>query len=191
MLARGNAHERAGLETEGLNDSVLLISQELGHAACQLALFVHLEPEGLGTRLHLNIGAELVDLLSREVAVMDHDRLDGVAGGEGAELGAFDQLGHVLKNQVDAEIRLVGAVGLHGLKVGDAPEGSGRSDIIRAELGENRGQHVLEHGEHVVLGGEGHLHVELVELAGGAVAAGVLVSKAGGDLEVAVKSGCH
>ena len=122
---------------------------------------------------------------------MDNDRLDGVARGEGSELGAFDQLGHILQHKVDAQVGLVGAVGLHGLEVGDAPEGGGGGDIVGAELGKDRGQHVLEHSEHVVLGGEGHLHVELVELAGGAVAAGVLVPKAGGDLEVAVKAGGH
>ena len=49
----------------------------------------------------------------------------------------------------------------------------------------------LQHSEHVLLAGKGHLHVQLVELAGGTVAPGVLVPETGGDLEILVKAGGH
>ena len=70
-------------------------------------------------------------------------------------------------------------------------KGAAEATSIGAELGEDGGQHVLQHGEHVLLGGEGHLHIQLIELAGGAVGPGVLVPEAGGDLEVPVKAGGH
>ena len=74
---------------------------------------------------------------------------------------------------------------------GDAAERRFGRDVVRAVLGEDRRQHILQHGEHVVLAGEGHLHIELVELAGTAVAARVLVAEAGRDLEIAVKARRH
>src|SRR5699024_9168851 len=104
---------------------------------------------------------------------------------------AAQHLGGVLHHQVDAQVGLVGAVLVHGLQVGDAAEGGGGGHAVGAVLGEDGGQHVLQHGEDVLLVGEGHLHVQLVELAGGAVAAGVLVPEAGGDLEVLVEAGGH
>ena len=67
----------------------------------------------------------------------------------------------------------------------------GGGDIVGAVPGKDRGQHVLEHGKYIILRGESHLHVELIELAGGAVAARVLIPEAGGDLEIAVKAGGH
>ena len=51
--------------------------------------------------------------------------------------------------------------------------------------------HRLDRGEHVLLLDERHLEVELVELAGAAVGARVLVAKAGRDLEVAVEARHH
>ena len=49
----------------------------------------------------------------------------------------------------------------------------------------------LDGGEHVLLLHEAHLQVELVELAGRAVGARVLVAEAGRDLEVAVEARDH
>jgi len=93
--------------------------------------------------------------------------------------------------RVDTQVGLVGAVGLHGVVVGDTAEGRGGGHVVGAILGEDGRQHILQHGENVVLGGEGHLHIQLIELTGGAVAAGVLIPEAGGDLEVAVEAGGH
>ena len=51
--------------------------------------------------------------------------------------------------------------------------------------------HRLDRGEHVLLLDERHLQVELVELAGRAVGARVLVAKAGRDLKIAVEARHH
>ena len=45
--------------------------------------------------------------------------------------------------------------------------------------------------EHVFLGDETHLEIELVEFAGAAVGAGVLVAEAGRNLEITVEAGDH
>ena len=63
--------------------------------------------------------------------------------------------------------------------------------MILAEPGEDRWEDVLDDGKDILLGGEGHLHIKLVELSGGAVGPGVLIPEAGGDLEVAVEAGGH
>ena len=191
LRACRDADKAAGLEVQLLNDSVLTVGEELRHAACKLAVLIDLEPVGLAACLHLDVGAELVDMLTGQVAVGDDDGLDGVALGKRRELYAADKLGDVLDDEVDTQVGLVGAVLLHGLKIGDAFEGRGGCDVILAVLGEDRRQHVLEDGKNVVLAGEGHLHIELVELAGAAVTARVLIAEAGGNLEVAVKACGH
>jgi len=93
--------------------------------------------------------------------------------------------------QVDAQVRLVGAILLHGLGVRDTHEGRGAGPVVFAVLGKDGGQHVLQYGKYVILRGKSHLHVQLVKLTGGAVRPGVLVPEAGGDLEVPVKAGGH
>jgi hypothetical protein len=52
-------------------------------------------------------------------------------------------------------------------------------------------QHGLQRGEDVVLGDEAHLQIELVELAGRAVGARILVAEARRDLEIAVEARDH
>ena len=52
-------------------------------------------------------------------------------------------------------------------------------------------QHRLNGGEHVLLGDEAHLHIELIELPGRAVSTRVFVAEARGNLEVAVKTRHH
>ena len=90
-----------------------------------------------------------------------------------------------------AQIRLVAAVLRHRLVVRDARERRRRHRGAVGELLEDAVQHRLDRREDVVLRDEGHLEVELVELAGRAVGAGVLVAEAGRDLEVAVEAGHH
>ena len=63
--------------------------------------------------------------------------------------------------------------------------------MIGSVLGENRWEHILDDREHILLGGESHLHIQLIKFAGRAVAAGIFVSKTGGDLKIAVKAGGH
>ena len=64
-------------------------------------------------------------------------------------------------------------------------------DRFARESGEGIGQHLFRHGEHVLLGGEGHLEIQLIELAGGTVRPGVLIPEAGGYLEIPVEAGYH
>ena len=89
-----------------------------------------------------------------------------------------------------AQVRLVGAVAQQGVGEGDARE-RGRRHLPVGELGEQAVHHRLDGREHVLLGDEAHLDVELVEFARAAVGAGVLVAKAGCDLEVPVEAGDH
>ena len=89
-----------------------------------------------------------------------------------------------------AEIRLVAPVFLQRLGIGDARKDLGHR-LALAELDEQVAEHRLDRLEHVLLLDEAHLDVELVELAGGAVGAGVLVAEAGRDLEVAVEARDH
>lgn len=110
---------------------------------------------------------------------------------KGANSLPGDERRHVLHGEVDAQVGLIRAVGLHRVTIGDAAEGRLGRNVVLAVLGEDRREHVLEHGKDVVLRGEGHLHVELVELAGAAVTAGVLVAEARGDLEIAVEARRH
>ena len=109
---------------------------------------------------------------------------------EGVEPGLAEDVGGVLDDERDAQVRLVRAVLEHGVAVGDARVRRG-GQRLGAELGEDAVDELLDHGEDFLLGDEGHLDVDLVELAGGAVGAGVLVAEAGGDLEVAVEPGDH
>ena len=99
-------------------------------------------------------------------------------------------LGEVDNLDGDAQIRLVRAVAQHRILVGQAREGR-PGDGALGELREDAVHDRLQRFEHVLLLDEGHLDVELVELAGGAVGARVLVAEAGRDLEVAVEARRH
>ena len=189
-LARGDQHQRIGLKTQTRSQLVLAALHEFCNAAGKLAVFVHLEPVALDARLHLAVGQELFDLFPRQMAVRDGHGLDGLAL-ERLKFRLREQVGDIFARQIDAQIRLVGAVGLQRVLVRDAAERSARGDVVLAVLGEDRRQHVFDDGEDVVLRGKGHLHIELIELTGAAVAAGVLIAEAGRDLEIAVKAGGH
>ena len=89
-----------------------------------------------------------------------------------------------------AEVGLVGAVFPHRLGIGNAREHR-RYRLALAELLEQPAQDRLDRLEHVLLLDEAHLDIELVELAGRAIGAGVLVTKARRDLEIAVEARNH
>ena len=178
-LACGQGHEVVGLQAQGLDDLFLDEIDELGDAAHQLAVFVHAEPVGLAAGHGLHIRQGFVDELPGLVEIADLHGLHQIALGKGLEAAAAQNGGDILHPQVDPQVRLVGAVVLHGLVVGDAGEGGAAGPVIGAVLGKDGGQHVLQNGKHVLLGGEGHLHIQLIELAGGAVRTGVLVPEAG------------
>ena len=78
----------------------------------------------------------------------------------------------------------------HRLGIGDMRKFR-RHRLAAAELLEHAAHHRLDRVEHVLLGDEAHLEIELVELAGRAVGARVLVAEAGRDLEIAVEARHH
>jgi hypothetical protein len=99
-------------------------------------------------------------------------------------------LGHVGHLDRVAQIGLVGPVFAHRFDVRDAREFL-RHRRAAAELFEQPAQNRLDSIEHVLLGDEAHLKIELIELAGRPVGARVLVAEAGCDLEVAVEARNH
>ena len=96
-------------------------------------------------------------------------------------LGEIDQL------HAEAEVGLVGAEAVPGLGPRDALDR--RGPLPRGGLGGIE-DGLGDEGHHVVLAGEGALHVELHELEL-AVGPQVLVAQAAGDLEVAVEAAHH
>ncbi len=98
-----------------------------------------------------------------------------------------ERLGEVDELHAEAEVGLVGAEAVPGLGPRDALDRRGplpRGGLGRIEDGFG------DEGHHVVLAGEGALHVELHELEL-AVGPQVLVAQAAGDLEVAVEAAHH
>ena len=70
-------------------------------------------------------------------------------------------------------------------------ERSGRNALVLAELLEHGDDDIFQRLKHIFLGCECHFHIHLVELAGGTVGTGILVTEAGCNLEVAVEAGGH
>ena len=99
-------------------------------------------------------------------------------------------LGHIRHLDRVAQVGLVGAVVTNRFRIGDKREFR-RHRLAAGEFLEHAAHHRLDRVEHVLLGDEAHLEVELVELAGRAVGARVLVAEAGRDLEVAVEARDH
>ena len=143
--------------------------------------------------LHADIGGEFQHVFEKALGA------GGAAGHvdgphrlapEGSKIGGNKQVADVNNLQGIAEIRLIGAVFEHALGIGDPLEGGGGHRLVR-KGGKHVVQHVLGHAEHVLLGGEGHFEIQLVELAGGAVGPGVLVPEAGGHLEILIEARHH
>ena len=95
-----------------------------------------------------------------------------------------------MNHQWIAKIRLVGTERPSGGCERYAREFLGHR-FAAAEFLEHAANDRLDRGEHVVLGDETHFQVELIEFAGRAIGAGVLVTKARRDLEIAVETGDH
>src|SRR5208282_479140 len=110
--------------------------------------------------------------------------------GKNLKTGAAENVRDVLHDDRVAQIRFVGAVFAQSLAIGDARQFR-RHRLAAAELLEHAANDRLDRVKHVVLGDEAHLQIELIELAGRTVGAGVLVAKAGCDLKVAVEAGDH
>ena len=99
-------------------------------------------------------------------------------------------LGDVLQFDGIAQVRLVRAVFAHGLRIGNEWKFC-RHRLAAGKLLEHAAHHGLDRIEHVLLCNEAHLEIELIELAGRAIGARVLVAKARRDLEIAVEAGDH
>src|SRR5262249_28375778 len=112
-----------------------------------------------------------------------------VEGVEG-EARVVELLGYVGDRERVAQIRLVGAVFDHRLRVRDQRKFRRHRLAVR-KLFEHAAHHRLDRVEHVLLGDETHLKVELVKFAGPAIGARILVAEAGSDLEVAVEARNH
>ena len=52
-------------------------------------------------------------------------------------------------------------------------------------------QYFLAYPEDILLGHEAHLEVQLIELSGRSVCSGILITEAGSDLEIFIKTGSH
>src|SRR6202035_5184121 len=100
---------------------------------------------------------------------------------EHLEARAAESVGGVLYLDRIAQVRLVAAVFADRLRVRDERELL-RHPLALAEFLEHAAQHRLDRAEHVLLGDEAHLDVELIELAGRAVGARILVAQPGRDL---------
>ena len=98
-------------------------------------------------------------------------------------------VGDVLHLQRIAQVRLVGAVFAERLRKGNARPALGHR-LALGEFLEHAGDHRLHRRKHILLRDEAHLDVELVEFRQ-AVRAGVLVTEARRDLEVAVEARHH
>ena len=183
------AHPPAGRQRLDLVFREELLDRALDHAA-----FPDQIGQSLGSK-RLGKFDQFVEETARPAGnALDRDRPHHPAllhhGAEGVEFGVAEHVRHILHLDRDAEVGLVGAVFHHGRRIRDAHKRGGINFPFR-ELREHPVDHVFHHFEHVVLGGKRHLHIELVELAGGAVGTGVLVAEAGGDLEIAVEPGHH
>ena len=100
-------------------------------------------------------------------------------------------LGDVLHHDRIAQVGLVGAIFAHRFGVRDARPGRGRDRLAARELLEHAPYHRLHRSKNIVLLDEAHFDVELVEFARQAVGAGILVAKAGRDLEIAIEARDH
>ena len=168
----------------------------LGDRAAQLAALpgdVAEAGKAFGPRPFVHVVEELAALLggARRRDGADHAALADDAGRTGRSPSPRNAR-HVGDQDRVAQVGLVGAVFQHRFLVGDARKFAGRGDgPAVGEFLEHAGQHRLDRVEHVVLGDEAHLEIELVEFARAAVGAGILVAEAGRDLEIAVEARDH
>ena len=134
--------------------------------------------------------ARLLGRARRRNGAHDAAGLDDVLERVEGHVVAREDLGHVGDADGIAQVRLVDAEFEHRLPVRDHRKLL-RHRLAAAEFLEHAAQHRLDRREHVLLGDEAHFDIELVELAGAAVGARVLVAKARRDLEIAVETGDH
>ena len=110
--------------------------------------------------------------------------------GKDLEAGSAERFAHVLHHDRIAQVGLVGAVFAQRLGVRNQRK-LRRHRLAVGKFLEHTADHRLDRVEDVLLGDEAHFQIELVELAGRAVGARILIAKAWRDLEVAVEAGDH
>ena len=194
LLVGEEAEEVARLRLRGLGDRRDLGGlQELRDAALR-PLGRELEPGEAFGPVGLRERLRLVDLLARQLGAAGHAETDDRALGrrrgrrEHLERARLRELGDVEQLEPEPSVGLVASEPPHALVVGQPVERLLDRDLL--ELSVELDHQVLDHGEHVVLLDERHLHVELGEL-GLAVRAQVLVPQALAELEVAVEAADH
>ena len=131
-FARGYADKRAGRKAKRFNYSIVVRSHELGDASGEAAVRLHLKPIGLCASLHLNIGAQLVYMLSGQLAAAAGYGLNGVALGKGSKFAARHQLSYVLYSKIYAVIRLIRAELFQRVVIGYALERRGGGHVVRS-----------------------------------------------------------
>ena len=93
------------------------------------------------------------------------------------------------------QIRLVRAIFQHRLLIRNAREGCGCYGALRAgpigKFLKDASQHRFNRGEDIFLRHKGHFEIKLIEFARGPIRARSLITKAGRDLEVAIKPRHH
>ena len=170
------------------------IGEELGDRAFHFAVEPTDVAEAFGTD-GLSKGDHAVEKFTGFIrAAGNRDRLHNAAvfndTGKGRETAVAEDVGCILHDERVAQIRFIGAVFVHRFEIRDADEWC-RIDLLVTELGKDSRQNAFVNFEDVILGGESHFHIELIELAGRTVGTGVFVAEAGSNLEVAVEPGGH
>ena len=177
----------------GEDGGELLFREELRKRAAGLLVHPADKGEAFGADA-LRLFGQLVDLLAGVGggAALEGDAADRTAVCDGpredAEGGIFDQVGDILDLHPVADIRLIGAVPLHRLLVGEA--GQRGRDFDPHRLLHQEVDKPFAHREDVLHVDKGHLQVDLGEFRL-AVGPQVLVPEAAGELDVFVKARDH
>ena len=194
-LVRDEEERVAGLGVQGLEDLVhLRLGEELGDWRLHGAALLHLDPSQTLGLEGLDEFAQRVDLLAADLRgkALGVDAAHGAAvlhrAREHGEAAAAHRVRDVVDRQAEPAVRLVGAVGVHGVLPGDALQGELKLDAL--DRAEHLFKRALDHGLHVLRLDKAHLDVALGELRL-AVGAAVLVAEAAGDLEIAVVPAEH
>ena len=190
LLACGQTDKVTRLQSEGSNDCLLALLQELGNTSHKFAVLVQFEPVCLVGRLHFHLGTDSVDHFSGRGKSVHDNRFYGLSL-ERTESAVCHNVRRILQYQINAEIRLVGAVLVHGLQIWNTHKRSLGSSLVYTILFKYRRQYLLDNREHILLGSKCHLHIELIELSRRTVCSCVLITETRCNLEIAVESGRH
>ena len=169
----------------------LICGVELVHAALDAAVGVQPNiDQTLGSHLGtLDPFGELIELLAGVAGTARHGDRSHIGGiVEHSEAVSLDHVGDFAYLHSEADVRLVGAVPIHG--VIPAHPGQRVGNLHPEGVAEHLPHHTLEYAQHILLLHEAHLTVYLGEL-GLAVGTQVLVAEAPDYLEVAVVTGHH